>query len=79
MLPRDFGLFDGKIMTEIDGGGIAEIIINSSAKPISADTLVRVMTMNGITAARITRTTQPAKESPLSAVCDPTGERAAHR
>jgi hypothetical protein len=57
-------------------GRMAEIIINSTAKPISADMLVLVMTMNGITAVKITRTTQAVKESRLSAACDPTGERA---
>jgi hypothetical protein len=73
-------------MTKIDYGEItitaftddriAEITINPAMKPVSAAMLVRAMTMSGITTAKIIRTTQTAKESPLSAVCDPTGERA---
>jgi len=44
-------------------GRMAEIIINSTVKSFSADMLVRVMTMNGITAAKIIRI-QTAKEIP---------------
>ena len=34
-------------LIRFDNGRIAEIIINSTVEPISADELVRVMTMNG--------------------------------
>jgi hypothetical protein len=54
-------------------GRMAEIVINPAMKPVSAAMLVRVMIAHGVTAAKIIRTTQPAKRSPLPAVCDPTG------
>lgn len=53
-------------LIRFDGGGIAEIIVNS-VKPISADMVVCAMTMNGIAAAKIIRT-QTAQESPPPAV-----------
>jgi arsenate reductase-like glutaredoxin family protein len=60
-------------------GRIAEITINSTAEPISADELVRLLIAHGVTTAKLVRTTQTAKESPLSAVCDPAEERAVIR
>lgn len=54
---------------------MAEIIVEEAAEVPDAMDLVRAMTMNGIVAAKIVKT-QTAKESPFSAVCDPTGERA---
>jgi len=46
-----------------DNGGIAEIIINSTVKPISADELVRLLVANDVFAAKIIRI-QTAKEIP---------------
>jgi hypothetical protein len=40
---------------------------------LDAMDLARLLLAHGVTAAKITRTTQTAKESPLPAVCDPTG------
>ena len=54
-------------------GRMAEIIIKSTAKPIPADMLVRLLLAHGVTAAKIIRSTQTAKESPLLTVCDLTG------
>jgi hypothetical protein len=57
--------------------GHAEIIIEPASKVmIGAEELVRLLLAHGVTVAKIIRTTQTAKESPLSAVCDQTGERA---
>jgi hypothetical protein len=43
-------------------GRMAEIIINSTAKPISADELLRLMRAHGVTAAKIIRI-QPQKKA----------------
>jgi hypothetical protein len=51
------------MIIKIYDGRMVEIIINSAVKPISADMLVRVMTLSGITAAKIIRI-QTAKEIP---------------
>jgi hypothetical protein len=49
------------IIKTYDGDRIAEIVIDPTAKPVSAT--MRVMTVNGIVAAKITRI-QTAKEIP---------------
>jgi hypothetical protein len=64
------------IIKIFEDGRMAELILEPTAKPITAEELVHALTKNGITAVKITRTTQAVKESPLSAACDPTGERA---
>jgi hypothetical protein len=74
MLLFDFRFFEKNPMTKIehcgqiilirfDDGGIAEIVVNSTAKPISADELVQLLLAHDVTAAKIVRT-QTAQESP---------------
>ena len=46
-------------------GRMAEIIINSTAKPISADELVRLLTAHGVTAAKVVKS-NPATGGPGS-------------
>jgi hypothetical protein len=45
-------------------GHMAEIIIESTAKPITADMLVRLLLAHGVTAAKIIRTQNRTRESP---------------
>jgi hypothetical protein len=63
------------ILRIFNGRRLAEIILNLAVKPISVVELVHMLLVRNITAVKIIRT-QTAQESPPSAVCDPTGERA---